>query len=442
MARKQEFVSIKSPFADLSPEERVKALQEIGQNANRIYNETKARLDELLASADTVDILARIGWRFFAIQASPPSKEHQPAANQHHVELIHALSLRLYRRTPTSSIRLADTVQQVLEALDANAAAFNLRRLGSTSLSDSDDGRLQAIQEQIRGDTQFVRGEFHPHQLDRYLRAILHDIDDDFSRVFGLTGTAVLSILQGLLRLVERKLNTHRKLVGRVARISKPSKALKQYLAAFPQEQPRRDEILADSIAQNVSPEMMRWFLMEQADRFLPGALSFNLKEIESVSDGNARQELIKHVFDQWSFSFGDLQDTTVEHLYLANPVWDRPFIKLGEDQYFWPCPGSSMSFGFEMFERLITSDARLLKAYESARASVLEAELTKLLTRYFPAGRILGGLKWVRLDDGRRYENDAVVLIDRCALLFEAKSGKVSAAARRWRQPSIDARC
>jgi hypothetical protein len=92
----------------------------------------------------------------------------------------------------------------------------------------------------------------------------------------------------------------------------------------------------------------------------------------------------------------------------------------------------SSMTFGFAMFERLMCADAALLRAYEGARSDVLEDELEELLRKYFPAGRVLRQLTWTDSSAGTVYENDAVVIIDRIALLFEAKSGKVSAAARR----------
>ena len=54
------------------------------------------------------------------------------------------------------------------------------------------------------------------------------------------------------------------------------------------------------------------------------------------------------------------------------------------------------------------------------------------LLKKYFPQERVLRGLSWRDASDGKEYENDVVVLIDRTALLFEAKSGKVSDAAKR----------
>lgn len=73
-----------------------------------------------------------------------------------------------------------------------------------------------------------------------------------------------------------------------------------------------------------------------------------------------------------------------------------------------------------------------LLKKYEDARAVVLEDELETLLKRSFPNARVLRGLHWTDPSDGKQYENDLVVLIDRTALLFEAKSGKVSDAAKR----------
>jgi hypothetical protein len=209
-------------------------------------------------------------------------------------------------------------------------------------------------------------------------------------------------------------------------------KAVKAYFDAFPEEIPRRELILADAAAKGVRPHHMRYFLIEEADRFLPRIFGFDEDDIKAACPEGADAAAAKRAFDAWSLAFGDLHERPIEHLYLANPVWDRPIVKLPDGRFFWPSPATFFSFGFEMFERLMAADPELLKEYEAARAEVLEDELGQLLRKYYPNGRVMERVKWTSPAENIEYENDVVVLIDRTALLFEAKSGRVSAEAKR----------
>jgi hypothetical protein len=428
-----DLVEFKPPFGHLTIDQRMQLLNSIGKDAREKYDETRTKLVELISNTDAVELLSRMGWRFFGIQASTGmGVGKEPAGHQHHLEILQGLALCFPQGRSTPGGRAANLVQQAIELLDENTRSFNLGRINGELTTEGVPNPLVGVQEQIRGDTQFVRGEFHPHQLDKYLRRVLLKIEPDFTRVFAVSGIAALTVLQKMVDIIEEKLNRHRRLVGRAVRARKPNKALKEYFSAFPFEKEREQEILATSIAKQVAPDLMRLFLMEEADQFLKDAFSINVEELSAIVESPSDVNAMLHIVDIWSLQFGALKDTEIDHLYLANPVWNRPFIKLSSGQYFWPCPASSMTFGFEMFECLLSSDTALLKAYEDARAQVLEDELEELLRKSFPAGRVLRQLTWTDSAAGTVYENDALVIIDRVALLFEAKSGKVSAAAKR----------
>ncbi len=376
-----------------------------------------------------------MGWRFFAVQAMRDTDrdQHWPAAQQHHLELLQAIALKVSPPKEPEPGRLADVIQRIVDLLDLNTQAFNFSRTKAPEAGMEEKAKHQALLlEQMRSTTQFVRGEFHPQQLDRYLRSIFRKIDKAFMAVHGISGVALLDTLQGLLRISEDRLNNHRRLCQRVLRSYKEKRAVKAYFEAFPKENARRDLILAAATENGVKPHHMRYFLIEEADRFLPDIYTFDDQDISAASPQGADLAAARRAVDAWSLAFGDLKDHPVEHLYLANPVWDRPFIKLANGRTFWPCPGTFFSFGFEMFERLMTADPTLLQTYEDARAHVLEEELNLLLRKYYPNGRVIRGIKWTSPVDKKNYENDAVVLIDHTALIFEAKAGKVSAEAKR----------
>jgi hypothetical protein len=375
-----------------------------------------------------------MGLRFFAVQALDESDEQRPpAAQQHHLELLQGMALMGSPPKMPESVRLADIVDRIVDLLDENAQAFNLSRMKAPEPGAEENAKRQTLAlEQIRGTTQFVRGEFSPHQLDHYLRSIFEHIDNDFAKVHGISGSALLDTLQRLLRAIEDKLNDHRERCRKVLKSYKAKKAVKNYFEMFPEEGVRRDTILADAVAKQVRPHQMRLFLLEESDRFLPRVFSLSESDINAACPGGADTTAAKRAIEAWSLAFGDLREHRVEYLYLSNPVWDRPFIKLADGRFFWPSPATSFSFQFEMFERLIAADTDLLQTYEDARAEMLEEELGLLLKKYYRNGRVIRGARWTNLVDKREYENDVVVLIDHTALLFEAKSGKVTAEAKR----------
>src|SRR5262249_27070253 len=158
-------------------------------------------------------------------------------AEQHHLELLQALALRAHPPIVPEASRLTDVVQRIVELLEMNAQAFKLSRTKATEANAEEKIKYQAsLLEQIRGSTQFVRGEFHPHQFDRYIRAIFARIDSEFAVVYGISASSLLDTLQRLLDLIEDKLNDHRRRGGKIIKAYKSGKAEKAYFEQFPEE--------------------------------------------------------------------------------------------------------------------------------------------------------------------------------------------------------------
>ena len=420
---KGDFVKIPPLLGDLSPEEFAHAVGKIGENARLRYEATAQELLTLLTNNDPVAILAAMGWRFFAAQATRTTEDYWPAAQQHHLELLQALALRSLPPDVPEHGRLADVVQRVVDLLNDNTRSFNFSRMkGRKPGTEGTVERQALVMDQIRSTTQCVRGEFYSHQFDKYFRAIFSRIDNKFNAVHGIPGCALLETLQQLLRVIEDKINEHRRLGRRVVRSYNAKRAVKAYFEAFPEETVRRDHIIADATARRVRPDLMRYFLVEEAERLLPRVYSFGEEDISASCPKDADAAAARRAIEAWSLAFGDLKEYSVDHLYLANPVWDRPFIRLPEGRFFWPRPVTFFSFGFEMFERLMAAYPILRKNYEDARADVLEEELGLLLKKYFRNGRVIRGAKWRISPASKPYENDVVVVIDRTGLIFEAQ--------------------
>jgi integrase len=86
------------------------------------------------------------------------------------------------------------------------------------------------------------------------------------------------------------------------------------------------------------------------------------------------------------SLGFGALKAIDPEHLFMGNPVWQRPLIRIADGVYFCPVPGMMLSFPLEIVETLLGDSEALTRGYEKRRAVFLEQETARLLDVAFPA--------------------------------------------------------
>lgn len=144
-----------------------------------------------------------------------------------------------------------------------------------------------------------------------------------------------------------------------------------------------------------------------------------------------------KEIFAHITLSFSDLATHNAEHFLLGNPVHEKPFIHIDENQLFsaqWAVMGHHT---LGLLEKFCATDEMLREKYNKGRAEYLEDELETLFKNHFPGAQIFAGSKWTG-KDGKLYENDLLILIDSFALVVEAKSGQVSPPAKRGAQKRL----
>lgn len=137
-------------------------------------------------------------------------------------------------------------------------------------------------------------------------------------------------------------------------------------------------------------------------------------------------------VIDRLSMQCGELAGMNLEHIYMNNPVWRRPFIALDNGDVFAALPQLALSFPFAIVEGLLEGQTRLERAYRDARASHLETEIATIVRRAMPSANVYEQVIWTDPATGKGYENDVVALIGNTIFLFEAKSGRISDVAKR----------
>ncbi|MBI1683697.1 hypothetical protein [Caulobacter hibisci] len=355
------------------------------EDAQHRFEQSSIRIAEVLAASDPPAVLARLATHLIVLLSEAGGATTSASViHHHHLELLQAFALRGSRRG-RGERGVDETAVALIPLLQENAKAFNDRLAGA--LAETEDRHLALALHQIRADTQTVRGEFHPAQMDRYLRALLSRFDDRFRAVHGVSGLHLADVLTALLDRFETNINTWS----------------------------RRTAILFPA-----------------AKRPLVEVYGFTAADVRDILPAGADEAAVMAILERWSLGYGDLSALPAHRVLLNNPVWTKPFIRVAEGVFEWPNPGSTIAFFLAMFETLFDADAALKKAYEKARGPFLEDELGRLLKEQFGADRVFTRMKWRDDLDGVGYETDAFVLIDGVAIIFEAKGGRVAPEAKR----------
>ncbi|MFK4056866.1 hypothetical protein [Brevundimonas sp. NPDC046655] len=137
-------------------------------------------------------------------------------------------------------------------------------------------------------------------------------------------------------------------------------------------------------------------------------------------------------VFYKLSIRPGELAGRLIDHVYLDNPIWRKPYVRLPDDDLFIPLPQLIYSFPFAIVEGLIGENAALKIAYEDARAGYLEDTTEALVRTGLPSATVHRSVVWNDPEDGKEWENDVVALVGNFIFVFEAKSGRINPVARR----------
>ncbi|WP_295074631.1 hypothetical protein [Tabrizicola sp.] len=164
--------------------------------------------------------------------------------------------------------------------------------------------------------------------------------------------------------------------------------------------------------------------------------LAFQLTEISHewifTINSEGLSELEKDTFKALSHRPGDLFDQSFEHLFMNNPVWNRPFIETASSKYFTALPQIPFAFPFRIIESLIPEDRLTAAALSDARAEALEELIFEVVSKALPSATVIRSLQWKDPTDGKIYEHDTVAILGNQIFIFEAKSGKIREPARR----------
>lgn len=427
------FQRIESPFANLSSEERKQLAEEIGSDNEKQYQESLTKLQDILKQYNVITLLSILSTYGLTVglgnDGVKPS-EHSNPLNQSHVEICQALALQVnpkeYRVAPVTQ----DIVQEARDTLIGIAQSYYFRRMtGKLVDAPKEQAAVVQLQEWVRGNTQTVRNWGYYSQVKIISKELYFSFDELLIEKAGFHASDVIDVFDYMVSSTEKTLSARINLLSELYRIKKSKDMVYKYYEIVNQSLEEADTFIEKFNIETAPVKSIFAMLLSHYDLRLYKNYIFypnNIGKALGISG-----QIVSIILEKFSYQIGSLSKFNTEHIFLANPIWDKPVIKLAEDSYFCPIPQLFFSFVLKSLGKIIEEFDK--DSLHNRRANYLEEKIEEIVKRRFPEANTVRGIKWKQGD--AEYETDLITFIDSYAIVIEAKSGRITDPALRGAQ-------
>lgn len=421
-----------NPFYGIPRDVVGAALEDYGRQCETQFDECVERLQERLVDLDPLNALASASF-YCQTRAVGPQTDFTAEGrySQAEIELLQSLFLRRDYGEYVGHPAFGPSMQDVLDLTKTSIQTFLSSRYQRLGRVDAET-QLALLSEMTRAQTMTIRNWGYPDQMDRIVRDLLAPFDDDFQDRWGIRGTSLLTMIDALGQVWTTRTFDHIRSLAAVACAESPDQALRCAAELLDVSDSDRESIGRTIGLESRTVKEVTCVVMSFMDQRLPEYCTFSLDEFRDKYPGDVSRECLSICLDRLAISFGELRDCSVESLLLDSPIRTRPLVKLESGAFFIPLFGLCHSSSLAILESFVDEVPRLRERYSKRRSRYPEQSVDRLLREAFPDSVVHRGLKWTTDDGVHQYENDLLVLCGGYAVLAEAKSGRVSNAARR----------
>ncbi|MGE9746238.1 hypothetical protein [Bdellovibrio bacteriovorus] len=356
-----------------------------------------------------------------AIKNDGSTKNINSKIRQDHAEILQALFIKnsTSRNKPVPS---PNDVQSLFDQAKELANLYSRQKAASFTLLKDKKLRSEAyILDHLQLHTQIVRNWAHYYQAMNTAKNLLSKIDKPIEHEIGLSATQILDLLAVFTEQINEKVNGHFKCLGKLFSCSTSDELLDIF---------SREDDLPESLIKRIKEDRIE---LPNLKHFLVALMDLRLYKNYQIDVDSVATELkidgtiLSNVLSQMSMEYGSCDIKLFEDIFIANPIWQKPFIKLSEKSFFLPLPNLLPAYIFRIFESLMSKSPQLLDRYlKKTRAQFLENEVKACFERSFPGAKVILGYKW------HGYESDLLVEIDNNLFIVEAKAHKANPASLR----------
>lgn len=423
------FSNREDPLMALTPEQRVSAVKMLGTDSKKSFGKTSKAIKKTLLRFNPLQVLAHFGYYDTLVHGQSREKGGYEPIQQASLEWLQALVLLIPEKhlqtimgiaPPTKSLTLLN--QQLREA----CMAYGTKPLAKGLFTDED----MAV-ELIRQHTAFIRNEGFPSQILRCQQELFAPLDKVFFEKEGFKLTDLVSLLWGLVDAIQKKINDDLLVRQKILGESTAERVLLEFQAVTgntPEGVRKQVGKHADDLTK-VRNVVINWLDLRNFRFFY-----FNFQEIQALLPPGLPPEKAREIMGKLSISWGSLGVMDAEGMILENPVWTKPLIAVGNDNFFMPIPSLVQSFGLEMIEGFLKGiHPELYLDYKrDTRAEFLERRTEEAVRKAFPHAKVFRNLKFGTPSvAGNEGENDVLALLDSQAFVFECKSGQARLPAK-----------
>jgi hypothetical protein len=296
-----------------------------------------------------------------------------------------------------------------------------------------DERSARLIEQTIRLHTQAVRNAGFADQVMAQLWGVFLRLDEDHHAREGIRLSPLVTMWERLMKLLEGRVLAHMDGLHNALSLPDPERRIERYCKWRGYNARAVREMTAAWREAGGGPDRAGAICINDADLLLPQLYVFDLSDFVSAFPEPVNEDALLNTLIHWSYSPQDLVGHDRGHLFLDNPIWDRPLLRMGERRFYWPILEIFHSFGLEMLESLVSRHPDLREKYfGKARSNYLPDRVAELMRSAFPMGQVFCGSLWQSKLSGTNGENDVLVVVDAIALVIECKSGRFTDKSRR----------
>ena len=419
-------------FEGLSDDQRSLMIEEIAKRNDEKYQEALSILRVILRQSNPLLLLSQMS--YYGLRVSVDETDGITKLDSDyqilpfHVEILQALYLQIEPSELSVKLVNRDMLRQVWISVKTLCDSHYFRRFNSTDVDLPEDKKIITLaQELMRGATQGIRNWGYRSQVRRIARELYRSFDTSLLEVRGFSGSDVLDVFEAIVTDVETRQTTHYTAFAGVLISSGTDRRrlVENYHALIGLGKEEVKRFVEHVNVEEMPLDDVCTIVKHHYDLRLLDVYTFLAAELAEML--HLDEDRVSAILDEYALGWGELNGNETEHLHLANPVWEKPLVKLGNGKYFCVLPEGFFSFVIPCMEVVLSPFARDVS---DRRAKFLESKVVEIVKRRFPASDIKRNFRWV--EDGTTYETDLVAFIDSFALVIECKSGRVSRPALR----------
>lgn len=435
---------LENPFANISEEDKRKIIDEMQKTNVKEYNGSLEKLQTILKEYNPIVILSFMSNYGLTIGMGEDSvHEHTKQINQAHVEICQAFILQievenLGNKTPTPEI-----FQEILDISEKLIWSNQFKNRDSSILDlPKDEANIRMIRGYVVSHTQVVRNWGNFNQVKNISNEMYSKMDDLLIEKYGFSTSNVIDFFNYLIKTTESKNTDTFNIFRELKKIKRIDEMIYKYHELINSNKSEAEGLInyLNEIGMSNQEDVLMLTYHYHIEQCLSQNYIFNYSDISK--NLKLDEDIVSSVVESFSCFFGDLKDFQTEHIFLSNPIWTKPIILLSEDEFFCPMPQLFFSFILKSFDNIIEEiekekkkiNKKYKEKFTEIKSKYLEDKIEEIVKTRFSDENTVKSIKWQGVEDGKvkEFETDLITFIDNYAIIFEAKSGKITEPALR----------